>query len=293
MGRSVSKVEIVVSNPMGSLYVVATPIGNLDDISLRAIEVLRRVDLIAAEDTRHSRRLLQHLGIDRPMLALHEHNEDAAAAAVLGRLRMGQDIALISDAGTPLISDPGFPLVRECRRGGIAVVPVPGASALLAALSVGGLPTDRFCFQGFPARKSAARRVQFEALSQVTATLVFYEASHRIQETLVDLVAVFGGQREAVLARELTKVHETIVATSLDAMVDFVAGDENQRKGEFVVLVAGAPADADIDQMEIDRVLGVLLAELPVAQAAGLAAQLTGQKRNPLYRRALELLARP
>lgn len=277
---------------VGRLYVVATPIGNRDDITLRAIDVLRGVDLIVAEDTRHSRRLLDHLGINRPMMSLHEHNEDEAARRVIGRLRAGESLALISDAGTPLISDPGFPLIRACREQDITVVPIPGPSALLAALSVSGLPTDRFRFEGFLPRRQQARLTQLQGLRNETATLVFYESSHRISETLPDLQRVFGEQRAAVLARELTKLHETVHSAPLGELVAWVEADENQRKGEFVVLIAGAGAGAAADgpALDVDRLLRTLLEELPLKQAAGLAARITGGKRNLMYQRALELV---
>ena len=289
MGRRVSEVDFEVSNTPGTLYVVATPIGNRDDITLRAIETLRHVDRIVAEDTRHSRPLLEHLGIQRPMMALHEHNEDDAARRVIAHLRDGESLALISDAGTPLISDPGFPLVRACREQGIAVVPVPGASALLAALSVSGLPTDRFRFEGFLPRRAPARLAYLEGLQRETATLVFYESSHRILESLDDLIAVFGDDRAAALARELTKVHETIVAQPLAALRASVASDDNQRRGEIVLLVGGAGDPGGQHVIGTDALLHVLLDELPLKQAAALAARITGEKKNRLYQRALEL----
>jgi len=278
-----------VSNAAGKLYVVATPIGNRDDITLRAIEVLRGVDRIVAEDTRHSRRLLDHLGVQRPMMSLHEHNEGEAAQRVIGLLRAGECLALISDAGTPLISDPGFPLIRACREQEIEVVPVPGPSALIAALSVSGLPTDRFRFEGFLARRRAARLAQLQDLVRESATLVFYESSHRIGEMLQDLVAVFGRARRSVLARELTKIHETVRAAPLGELLEWVEGDENQRKGEFVVLLAGAEAGGEGPSLDVDRLLRILLDELPLRQAAALAARISGENRNALYRRALEL----
>lgn len=289
MGSRVSKVGIEVSNTVGTLYVVATPIGNRDDITLRAIETLRRVDRIVAEDTRHSRPLLTHLGIQRPMLALHEHNEDEAARRVISHLQAGESLALISDAGTPLISDPGFPLVRACRELLINVVPIPGPSALIAALSASGLPTDRFRFEGFPARRQQARLGQLQKLRREAATLVFYESAHRVRETLEDMAAVFGDERQAVLARELTKLHETIAARPLAALQDWVAADENQRKGELVLLVAGAAGDADRQFGELDELLGILMEDLPLKQAAALAARISGEKKNRVYQRALEL----
>lgn len=279
-----------VSNASGTLYVVATPIGNRDDITRRAIEVLSQVDRIAAEDTRHSRPLLEHLGIQRPMLALHEHNEDAAAQHVLELLRAGESIALVSDAGTPLISDPGFPLVRACRAAGIAVVPIPGASALLAALSVSGLPTDRFRFEGFLPRKQQARLAALQDLRRETATMVFYESSHRVDQTLNDMCTVFGAVRPAVLARELTKLHETVIALPLEQLGQRVTADDNQRRGEIVLVVAGAESAAEQCVLAVDDLLQTLLDELPVRQAAALAARISGGKKNELYQRALALV---
>lgn len=275
---------------LGTLYVVATPIGNLGDMTPRAVEVLRAVDRIAAEDTRHSRTLLQHFGIRTPMLALHEHNERQQGPKLLAALQSGESIALISDAGTPLLSDPGYHLVRGARQVGIPVVPIPGASALLAALSVAGLPTDRFVFEGFLPAKAAARRSRLQELANETRTLVFFESSHRIESSLAAMVEVLGGEREAVLARELTKTFETVHAATLARLAAAVAADANQRKGEFVVLVRGSN-EAVTEDGDGDRVLAILLEELPVKQAAGLAARITGTARNRLYQRALELAA--
>jgi 16S rRNA (cytidine1402-2'-O)-methyltransferase len=279
-----------VSNDAGSLYIVATPIGNLDDITRRAVAVLGGVDCILAEDTRHSRRLLDHIGVNRPVQALHEHNEHAVVERVLSRLLAGETLALISDAGTPLISDPGYPLVAACRAHGVRVVPVPGASALIAALSVAGLPTDRFRFEGFLKRRSQARTAQLQALAAETATLVFYESSHRIEEALQAMIEVFGVERQAVVARELTKLHETVEGGDLGRLLQRTQEDANQRKGEFVVVVAGAPAD-DADDADTDRVLRILLEDLPVRQASAIAARITGLARNRLYQRALALVA--
>jgi len=274
----------------GALYVVATPIGNLLDITRRALEILQSVSLVAAEDTRHSRKLLAHYGIGTPMLSLHEHNERTVTAGLLGRLEAGSDIALVSDAGTPLISDPGFHLVRSVRQAGLRVVPVPGPSALTAALSVAGLPTDRFIFEGFLPAKQAARRQRLQELQDATATLVFYESSHRILTSLGDMLALFGAGREATLARELTKTFETIRQASLAELHAWVAADSDQQKGEFVVLVHGAakPAVAEIDAAT-ERLLTLLLAELPLRQAASLAAQISGIGKNVLYEHALRL----
>jgi 16S rRNA (cytidine1402-2'-O)-methyltransferase len=268
----------------GTLYVVATPIGNLSDMTPRAVEVLQRVAHIAAEDTRHSAGLLRHFGIHTPLFALHEHNEREASASVVRRLQQGEDIALISDAGTPLISDPGFPLTRLAHEAGIRVVPVPGASALVAALSVAGLPTDRFAFEGFLPPKTAARRHALEALAGEGRTLAFYEAPHRLLETLEDMAAVFGPERLAVLARELTKTFETLRRAPLGELLEFVRNDSDQRRGEAVLLVHGAPPPAtDALEDEPRRVAELLAAELPVKQAASLAAQITGAKKNRIY----------
>ena len=280
------------SNTAGRLYVVATPIGNLDDITARAIQVLRTVDRVIAEDTRHSGRLLTHLAIDRPMLSLHEHNEAEAAQGVLALLSRGESLALVSDAGTPLISDPGYGLVRLCREQGIEVVAVPGPSALIAALSVSGLPTDRFRFEGFLPRRRQARLAHLESLRNETLTLVFYESSHRIVEALQDMTDLFGDSRRAVLGRELTKLHETVLSAPLGELLDRVRTDENQRKGEFVVMLAGADPAVDAASNDTDALLAALLEELPLRQAANLAARISGKKKNQLYRRALELSGR-
>lgn len=274
----------------GALYVVATPIGNLGDFSARAVEVLGAVARIAAEDTRHSAPLLQRYGIATPMVSLHEHNERARVEKLIAELQAGAALALISDAGTPLISDPGFHLVRAAQRAGIRVIPVPGACALIAALSAAGLPTDRFVFEGFLPAKAAARHARLTALGTETRTLAFYEASHRIVATLADMAAVFGAQRPAVLARELTKTFETIRAAGLAELLAFVHADVNQQKGEFVVLVQGAEAPAH-DETDAERVLNILLAELPVKQAAALTERITGVKKNELYKMALALQA--
>ena len=274
----------------GKLYIVATPIGNLGDITLRAQEVLGSVDLILAEDTRHSRPLLNHFGIQVPLQALHEHNEDRLSSAVVSRLESGESMALISDAGTPLISDPGYPLVRLARSRGIVVVPLPGACAMVTALSASGLATDRFVFEGFLPSKKGARRKRLEQLVSEPRTLVFYESSHRIADSLADMADLFGPGREAVIARELTKRFETIHGGELSVLVDWTQSDSNQQKGEFVVMVSGAPeTPTEESSVTTDQVLKVLMAELPLKQAASLAAGITGQKRNRLYERALEL----
>ena len=272
------------------LYVVATPIGNLGDFSPRAIEVLQRVDLIAVEDTRHSGRLLQHFAIQTPMQALHEHNERQRADSLLQKIEQGQTLALISDAGTPLVSDPGYHLVRLAREKGIRVIPVPGACALIAALSAAGLPTDRFRFEGFLPAKAGARRQQLESLKQESVMLVFYESPHRIEETLADMQQVFGAERQAVLARELSKTFETIRDGALAELSQWVAADANQRRGEIVLLLEGAPQqDEDEIKPDAERVLKILLRDLPLKQAAGLSAEITGVRKKKLYARALEL----
>ncbi len=275
---------------MGVLYVVATPIGNLDDISARALRVLREVALIAAEDTRHSARLLQHFGISTPLQACHEHNEREQGGRFIGRLQAGEDVALISDAGTPLISDPGYHLVRQARAAGVRVIPVPGACALIAALSAAGLPSDRFIFEGFLPAKMAARRARLELLREEPRTLIFYEAPHRILECLEDLQAIFGAQRPAVLGRELTKTFETLKGLPLGELRDWVAADSNQQRGECVLLVAGWEAPQGDAQLSTEtlRVLDLLLAELPLKRAAALAAGITGVRKNLLYQAALE-----
>jgi 16S rRNA (cytidine1402-2'-O)-methyltransferase len=222
------------------------------------------------------------------MQALHEHNENAVGEGILARLLSGETMALISDAGTPLISDPGYPLVAACRRQGVSVVPIPGASAVIAALSVAGLPTDRFRFEGFLKRRGQSRMTQLQGLAAETATLVFYESSHRIEEALSAMVDAFGAERQAVIGRELTKLHETVANGQLGSLCQQLKDDANQRKGEFVIVVAGA-SPQDADWVDADRVLQILLQELSVKKASVLAAQITGVARNRLYRRALEL----
>ncbi len=273
----------------GALYVVATPIGNLGDLSPRAIEVLRQVDHIAAEDTRHSGRLLQHFAIETPTLALHEHNERQISEKIIAGLRQGKRMALISDAGTPLVSDPGFFLVRAAIEAGIRVIPLPGPCALTAALSVAGLPPDRFHFEGFLPSKAGARESRLRHLEAETATLVFYEAPHRILDTLAAMGEVFGGSRQVVIARELTKTFETLLRGTLSQVLQQVHADANQRKGEMVILVHGAaPPDPHRISPEAERILDILLEDLPVRQAASLAARITGVKKNRLYERALD-----
>lgn len=269
----------------GHLYIVATPIGHLGDLSPRAAAVLRGVDAILAEDTRTSAVLLQHLGLQRPLIALHEHNERERVDGLLRRLQAGESLALISDAGTPLISDPGYVLVRAARETGLPVLAVPGPCALIAALSIAGLPTDRFRFVGFLPARSGARRTALEALRGETDTWVCYESSHRISECLDDLVDVLGGERPATLARELTKRFEQSVQRPLAELRDWLAEDPQRQRGEFVLVIAGAPP-AGPDAAETDRLLKLLLTELPASRAARLAAEISGQPRKPLYARA-------
>ena len=271
-----------------ALYVVATPIGNLGDITLRALETLRSADLVACEDTRHARRLLDHHGIGVPTLALHRHNENEAAEKLLRALGEGRRVALVTDAGTPGISDPGARAVAAVRAAGYKVVPLPGASAAVTALSAAGLVDGRFLFVGFLPAKGAARRAAITELAGVPATLVFYEAPHRVAETVSDLVELLGPGRELVVARELTKLFEQIESMPLEAAPAWLAADANRTRGEFVLLVTGAAPQA-ASTAEGDRVLAVLLEELPVKQAAKLAAAITGQPKNELYARALRI----
>jgi 16S rRNA (cytidine1402-2'-O)-methyltransferase len=283
--------EAIVSK--GTLYVVATPIGNLGDMTGRAVEILSSVDLIAAEDTRHSAKLLRHFGIGTPMLALHEHNERDQKERLLEQLRNGKSIALISDAGTPLISDPGYPLVHAAHAADIRVVPIPGASAAIAALSASGLPSDRFVFEGFLPPREQARRAALERLKSEARSLIFYEAPHRIIECIRDMRDIFGGEREAAIARELTKHFETIRYGTLSELMAWMERHAEQQQGEFVVLIRGVArvAESNEESAEAERILGVLLQELPVSQAADLASRITGVAKNRLYKRALDLRA--
>ncbi|MCR9190561.1 MAG: 16S rRNA (cytidine(1402)-2'-O)-methyltransferase [Alteromonadaceae bacterium] len=274
------------------LYVVATPIGNLDDLSPRATRTLAHVDVVAAEDTRHSGRLLSHLGIQKRMIALHDHNEKDRAAGILAELKAGRDVALISDAGTPLISDPGYVLVRDARAAGYRVSPIPGPCALVVALSAAGLPTDRFLYVGFLPAKRSGRRASLEPLANEPATLVFYESPHRILESVRDIAEVLGEDREMVLGREITKTFETFYSGSVAEVLAELEQDPHGTRGEFVVMVRGAmaqPGNDDAATMDVDRVLRVLLAELPVKKVAKMASELTGLSKNELYQRALAL----
>jgi len=273
----------------GILYVVATPIGNLADITYRGIEVLSQVDYIVVEDSRHSAKLLQHYNIRSPTYVLHDHNERENSTLLVQKLQQGCHLALISDAGTPLISDPGYWLVNLAIQQGITVVPIPGPSAVIGALSVSGLPTDRFRFEGFLPVKQQARRQKLQSLQKETATLIFYEAPHRILDTLSDLSAILGPTRKAVIARELTKTFETLLRSTLGELWEQLSKDQNQQKGEFVVLVHGAEPGPMMGAVEQDELLRMLLDDLPVKKAAAIAAKISGESKNHLYDRALKL----
>ena len=276
--------EDLMNVKQGRLWIVATPIGNLEDLSARAATVLREVALVAAEDTRHSAPLLARVGSRARTLALHEHNEREQASRIVETMRDGGDVALVADAGTPLVSDPGYRLVRAAREAGIEVSPIPGPCAAIAALSVAGLASDRFVFEGFLPARAAARRERLAALVAEPRTLIFYESSHRIVEMLGDLVALFGADRSAVVARELTKLFETVLSAPLAELLARVEGDANQQRGEFVVLVSGAVGEqADATLAEGRRVFALLRDELPPARAAKLAAAITGAPRKLLY----------
>lgn len=274
------------------LYVVATPMGNLADISLRALATLRGADIIACEDTRHSQRLMQHYGVTARLVAVHEHNEAGAAGQIVARIQAGEKVALVTDAGTPCISDPGSRVAAAVHAAGLPVVPVPGASAVITALSAAGLETGQFLFHGFLPPKSTARKKVLTDLAGMPAALVFYEAPHRVAETVADLLAVLGGERELVLAKELTKLFETIARMPLAQGLDWLAADPNRQRGEFVLIVGPAPEREGLAP-EAERVLALLLQDgLPVKQAARLSAEITGAAKNALYQRALELTAR-
>ncbi len=272
----------------GVLYVVATPIGNMGDISARAREILAGVGAVAAEDTRHSGRLLRELGLERPLVSLHEHNERARVAELVGRLRGGESIALVSDAGTPLVSDPGYLLVAAAIEAGIVVTPIPGPSAAIAALSAAGLPCDRFCFEGFLPARAAARRHRLAELAAETRTLVVYEAPHRIADCLADLVAACGAGRRACIARELTKRFESFYRGNLGELAERAKNDAELARGEAVILIEGAE-QAEPGAAELDETLAVLLRHLPPSAAAAAAASLTGVRRNDAYARALAI----
>ncbi|MBP2846472.1 16S rRNA (cytidine(1402)-2'-O)-methyltransferase [Dickeya oryzae] len=271
-----------------TLYIVPTPIGNLADITQRALTVLQQVDLIAAEDTRHTGLLLQHFAINARLFALHDHNEQQKAEQLLARLQQGMSIALVSDAGTPLINDPGYHLVRRCREAGVRVVPLPGPCAAITALSAAGLPSDRFCYEGFLPAKTKARKDTLRDLQEETRTLIFYESTHRLLDSLQDMVEVWGAERYVVLARELTKTWESLYGAPVGALLAWVQEDENRRKGEMVLIVEGHQPDDDALPAAVLRTLQLLRAELPLKKAAALAAEIHGVKKNALYRYGLE-----
>lgn len=276
-------------NSFGTLYIVATPIGNLQDITQRCIDTLKKVNWIAAEDTRHSAPLLTAFGIPTKTLTLHEHNERDNAQKVVEMLKKGDSVALISDAGTPLISDPGYHLVREARAAGADVVPIPGSCAAIAALSVAGLPTDRFVFEGFLPPKKTARVKRLAALETEFRTMVFYESPHRILDLLEDMRDIFGDERQVVIARELTKLFETIHLGNLSETLEWIIADTNQQRGEFVVVLEGRKEEICQTETELEHILKVLLAEFPLKQAVDVATKLTGLKKNDIYEQALAL----
>lgn len=281
----------MMSKTDGILYIVATPIGNLDDFSFRAVEILKSVDLIAAEDTRHSRYLLDRYGIHTVLTSLHKHNERSKSERLLNRLIQGESIAIISDAGTPLISDPGFLLVRLAQQSHINIIPLPGPCALITALSASGLPSDHFIFGGFPPRNPSARKTRFKELLRTQGTLIFYEASHRIYACISDIREFFPVQREIVIARELTKLHETIVHSTVGEIVQLMEQDPFMGKGEFVVLIEGAPPTAKREEisLEHERTLRLLLNRCSLKESVQLAYEITGVRKKALYRRALEI----
>ena len=274
----------------GALFIVATPIGNLDDISFRAVEILKSVDLVLAEDTRHSKKLLKHLNIAKPIRAFHEHNEREKIKAIIGELHSGKSIALISDAGTPLISDPGYLLVAQAKKEGLRVVPIPGPSALITALSASGLASDSFTFLGFLPSKKTARVKLLKSLVSRAETSIFYESPKRILATLTDMYSIFGGSREVCLAKELTKLFETIQTDSIPNLIKYLTFDQNNQKGEFVILIS-ANDKIDIAEVEaqLDSLLPILCAELGASKAAKLAAKITGIDKKQCYKRALDL----
>lgn len=276
----------------GILYIVATPIGNLQDITQRALDTFAVVDLIAAEDTRHSGLLLSHYGIKKPFFALHDHNEQEKAHILVEKLKQGTNIALISDAGTPLISDPGFHLVRQCRESGIRVVPLPGACAAITALCASGIASDRFCFEGFLPAKTKARKDKLENLLEEDRTLIFYESTHRILDTLADMESVFGGDRYVVLAREITKTWETIAGDNLQSLRLWLLEDPNRTKGEMVLIIEGKPKTVENEEIspQATKALSLIAKELPLKKAAAIVAELYGYKKNALYQWGLENL---
>ena len=274
----------------GTLFIVATPIGNLDDITFRAVEILKSVDIVLAEDTRHSKKLLLHLDISKPMYAFHEHNEREKAQVILDELHSGKSIALISDAGTPLISDPGYFLVSQVKKEGLRVIPIPGVSALITALSVSGLASDSFTFLGFLPSKQAARIKLLKTLLNETLTIIFYESPKRILATLSDMHAIFGSSREVCLAKELTKIFETIQTDSIPNLIKYLTANENNQKGEFVILIS-ANDKINIAEAEnqLDSLLPILCAEMGASKAAKLAAKITGIDKKICYKKAINL----
>lgn len=277
------------NNDTASLYIVATPIGNLSDMSQRAIDILQTVDVIAAEDTRHSGILLQHFSIKTQSISLHDHNEKQRSETLLTRLQKGESVALISDAGTPLISDPGYKLVSLVREHNIPVIPIPGSCAVITALSASGLPSDKFTFEGFLPPKQGARNQTLQQLIDESRTMIFYDAPRRLQGTLADMIDVFGGERKACIARELTKMHETITTKSLSELLAWVSEDSHQQKGECVLLLEGSKKQKDSSETEINRVLTLLLKELPVKKSAAITASLLDVSKNTAYDMALKL----
>jgi len=272
-------------NQCGNLYIVATPIGNLADMAPRAVATLKKVNCIAAEDTRHSAPLLHYFQITTPVVSYHDHNEREQTPLLIERLVAGEEIALISDAGTPLINDPGFQLIRAAIAQNISIIPLPGANAIICALSGAGIPSDRFVFEGFLPAKNKARRDHLIELRHEPRTLVFYESPYRLLETLTDLIEIFGGTRQAVIARELTKIHETFLRDTLENLAILVQSDANQQRGEIVLIVAGAPEISELAEREAEaqRIFAILQSELPASQAVALAAKITGVRKNPLY----------
>lgn len=275
---------------VSTLYIVPTPIGNLGDITQRALEILQQVDIIAAEDTRHTGKLLSHFGITTRTFALHDHNEQQKADFLIEKLVSGQNIALVSDAGTPLISDPGYHLVTRCRQAGVKVVPLPGPCAVITALSASGLPSDRFSFEGFLPPKSKGRRDKFSDIAEDSRTLIFYESPHRILDTLDDMLAVLGAERQVVLARELTKTYETIHGAPLGELIEWLNEDSNRIRGEMVLLIAGHRAEKDDLPLEATKAVTLLAKELPLKKASAIAAELYNVKKNALYKWGLENL---
>ncbi|PJE79315.1 Ribosomal RNA small subunit methyltransferase I [invertebrate metagenome] len=276
------------SEQSGVLYIVATPIGNLGDLSQRAIDTLSSVDIVAAEDTRHSRQLLQHFGIEKRMISCHDHNERQQTDKLLALIEAGQSIAMVSDAGTPLISDPGYYLVRQARLRNIKVMAIPGPSAIITALSVGGVATDRFFFEGFLPAKSGGRRKRLEALKNLTSTWVIYESPHRILDCLKDCVTVLGGDRYLVLARELTKTFETVISGSAGEVLQRLLADVDQQRGEFVVLVEGIEEqDAEEISEQVVNMLELLIQEMPVKRAVDMIVSVFGCRKKLLYNKAL------